>query len=168
MLEKIRDLSRTLYPRILDTLGLTAAVKELAHQTVRMSRIKVEVLTIGKPRQLDREKEIVLYRCCQEAIDNVIRHSQASQLTVSVAFTREEVRFTIEDNGKGFNPRGLHGTEPRTTTSGFWTIRQRIGHIGGAFRVSTAKGRGTVVEMTLPDSSRKTHAKRKDKNTDRG
>jgi signal transduction histidine kinase len=168
MLNKVRDLSRTLYPRILETLGFTAAVKELTHQTVRISRLRVEFIAMGKPRPFEREKEIALYRCCQEAIDNVIRHAQASRLTVGVSFTRDEVRLTIEDNGKGFNPRGLYDPESRTMTSGFWTIRQRVSHIGGAFRVNTAKGRGTVVEMILPHSPRKTHGKRKDKNIDRG
>jgi signal transduction histidine kinase len=168
MLEKIRELSRTLYPRILDTLGMTAAVKELAHQAVRLSRIRVEFVTLGKPRPLDREKEIALYRCCQEAINNVIRHSQASQLKVGISFTREEVRLIIEDNGKGFNSRGLYDSESHTMNSGFWTIRQRVSHIGGAFRVDTAKGRGTVVEIIVPYSLRKTHGKRKDKDTDRG
>jgi signal transduction histidine kinase len=167
MLDKIRDLSRTLYPPILDTLGLTAAIKELVHQAVRFSRITVEFNTDGEPRPLEREKEIALYRCCQEAINNVIRHSQASKLIVGVSFTHREVRVAVEDNGKGFNPRTLYDPDSRMMTTGFWTIRQRVAHIGASFRVSTAKGRGTVVEMILPHTSRETHVTRKNKSTHR-
>jgi signal transduction histidine kinase len=168
MLDKIRDLSHTLYPRILDTLGLVAAVKELAHQASRFSHTRVECETEGKPKPLGRETEIALYRCCQEAINNAIRHSQASRLTVRVGFAQNEVRVTVEDDGKGFNPRALYDSNSRMMSSGFWTIRQRMADIGGAFRVSTAEGQGTVVEMIVPYSSREVHVKGKNKSTHRG
>jgi signal transduction histidine kinase len=168
MLDKIRDLSHTLYPRILDTLGLVAAVKELTHQVARFSQIQIECDTEGKPKPLRRETEIALYRCCQEAVNNAIRHSQASRLAVRVRFDQKEVRVTVEDNGKGFNPRALYDSNSRMMSSGFWTIRQRMADIGAAFRVSTAEGQGTVVEMIVPYSSREAHDKGKNKSTHRG
>jgi signal transduction histidine kinase len=168
MLDKIRDLSHTLYPRILDTLGLTAAVKELAHQAARFSPMRVECATKGKPRPLAREVEIALYRCCQEAINNAIRHSEAKRLGIVLRFARTEIRVTVEDNGRGFNPRTLYDSNSRMMSSGFWTIRQRMADIGAAFRVSTADGHGTVVEMIVPYSSGETHVnKRKNNNTTR-
>jgi signal transduction histidine kinase len=168
MLDKIRDLSHTLYPRILDTLGLAAAVKELAHQAARFAPIHVECDTQGKSRPLRREVEIALYRCCQEAINNAIRHSMSSRLKILVCFARREVRVTVEDNGKGFNPRALYNSNSRLMSSGFWTIRQRMADVGGALRLSTAEGRGTVVEMIVGDLSREDHVKRKNKSTHRG
>jgi signal transduction histidine kinase len=168
MLDKIRDLSHTLYPRILDTLGLAAAVKELAYQAARLSPIRVECDTQGKPRPLSREVEIALYRCCQEAIGNALRHSMASRLGVRICFGRREARITVEDNGKGFNPRALYNSNSRLMSSGFWTIRQRMADVGGAFRLSTAEGRGTVVEMIVSDLSREDHVKGKNKSTHRG
>ena len=110
----------------------------------------------------------MLFRSCQEAINNAIRHSQASRLTVRVCFAKNEVRVTVEDDGKGFNPRALYDSNSRMMSSGFWTIRQRMADIGGAFRVSTAEGQGTVVEMIVPYSSREVHDKGKNKSTHRG
>jgi signal transduction histidine kinase len=152
MLDKIRDLSHTLYPRILDTLGLAAAVKDLAHQVSRHSAISVECKTRGKPRPLGQNIHVALYRCCQEAISNAIRHSQASKLVISIHFAQKEVRVTVEDDGKGFDPRTLYDSNSRMMSSGFWTIRQRMADLGGAFRVSTSEGGGTVVEMIVPHS----------------
>jgi signal transduction histidine kinase len=168
MLDKVRDLSHTLYPRILDTLGVVAAIKELAHQVSRHSPIRVECKTQGRPRRLATDVEVALYRCCQEAINNAIRHAEASKLVVGICFAQREVRVTVEDDGKGFDPRTLYDSNSRMMSSGFWTIRQRMADLGSAFRVSTSKGRGTVVEMIVPYSSGRIDGRRKDKTTHRG
>lgn len=168
MLSKIRDLSHTLYPRILDTLGLASAVRELGHQVAKHSQTEVQCEVRGKERPLEKDTSVALYRCCQEAVSNVIRHADASKLDISIRFAEKEVHVSVEDNGKGFNPRTLYGSNARLMSSGFWTIRQRMTDLGGAFRVSTASGRGTVVEMVLSYSPRKINGKRKDKTAHRG
>lgn len=167
MLEKIRNLSHTLYPRILDTLGFAAALKELAHHTSQHSPLAIHCRTEGKPRSLGPEVEVALYRCCQEAISNAIRHAEASQIDIAVYFNDKEVRVTIEDDGKGFDPHALYDSNSRMMSSGFWTIRQRMADLGAAFRVSTSEGHGTVVELIVPYSPRKVHDRRKDKATHR-
>jgi signal transduction histidine kinase len=172
MLDKVRNLSHTLYPRILDTLGLVAAVKDLAHHTSRHSLLVIDCSVEGKPRNLGKDAEVALYRCCQETISNAIRHAKASQIDIVVHFAQSEVRVTVEDDGKGFDPRALYGSNSRMMSSGFWTIRQRMADLGAAFRVSTSAGHGTVVELMVPYSSGKVHARkdiarRKDKATHR-
>src|SRR5262249_30884054 len=100
MLIKIRDLSHTLYPQTLETLGLTSALKEWVDQRGQHSWLAIECTSRGKPRLLRKEIGVGLYRCCQEAISNAIRHSKASKLEIFIRFTKEEVRVTVEDNGK--------------------------------------------------------------------
>lgn len=168
MLDKIRDLSHTLYPRILDTLGLVTAVKELAYQASRHSAMTIECASRGKPRKLGKDIDVALYRCCQEAIANAIRHSAASRVVITIHFAQKEVRVTVEDDGRGFDPRALYNSNSRMMSSGFWTIRQRMADLGAAFRVSTAEGHGTVVELIVPYSSRKIHARGKNKTAHRG
>ena len=163
MIDKVRDLSHTLYPRILDTLGLVSAVKELAHQAARHSPLTVNCNTQGKPRPLEKDLAVALYRCCQEAINNAIRHADASCLSIVIRFAERDVRVTVEDDGKGFDPRLLHDSNSRMMSSGFWTIRQRMADLGAAFRVGTSEGRGTVVEMVVPYLARKVHDRGKNK-----
>jgi signal transduction histidine kinase len=167
MLSKVRDLSHILYPRVLDTLGLVAAVKELAHETSRHSGIAIDCTSRGKPRELEKEAAVALYRCCQEAISNAIRHAEASRLRIQVHFAKEETRVAIQDDGKGFDPRTLYDSSARMMTSGFWTIRQRMADLGGAFRVSTAESHGTVLEFMVPYSTRKADAQRQNKTAGR-
>jgi signal transduction histidine kinase len=167
MLEKIRNLSHTLYPRILDTLGLVAAIKELAHHTSQHSSLVIDCRIEGKPRTLGREVEVALYRCCQEAISNAIRHAKASQIEIVIHFAPRDVRVTVGDDGKGFDPRALYDSNSRMMSSGFWTIRQRMADLGASFRLSTSPGHGTVVELIVPHSSSKTNDRGKDKTTHR-
>lgn len=167
MIDKVRDLSHTLYPRILDTLGLVAAVKELAHQAAKHAPLAVNCKEQGTSRPLEKEVAVALYRCCQEAINNAIRHAEASTLLIVICFAEGEVRVTVEDDGKGFDPRSLYDSNSRMMSSGFWTIRQRMADLGAAFRVSTSAGRGTVVEMAVPYLPRRVHDRGKDKTAHR-
>jgi signal transduction histidine kinase len=167
ILGKVRDLSRTLYPSILDTLGFAAAIKELLYQSTRHAGIEASCRTTGSEAPLPKEVAVGLYRCCQEAVNNSVRHSGASRITVDIVYESAEVHVTVEDNGKGFDPGSLHEAEGRMMSSGFWTIRQRVADLGGAFRVSTALGNGAAVEITVPTNLRVFDARSKNKAANR-
>src|SRR5262249_47447224 len=117
----------------------------------------------GTPRALEKNAQVALYRCCQEVISNAIRHSHASRLVITVRFAQEDVRITVEDNGKGFDPRSLYNSKSRVMASGFWTIPQRLADLNATFRVSTSEGQGTAVEIVVPYSLRKVHGRTKNK-----
>ncbi len=163
LLSKIRDLSHTLYPRILDTLGFVPALEELAGQVSSSSAVDVRCKVHGKPRPLDESPTVALYRCCQEAISNAIQHSGASAVDIEIGFSDSEVRVAVEDNGRGFDPRRYFDSSGKLMSSGFWTIRQRMNDVGGSFRVGTVSGRGTTVEMIIPAATREKDDKRKNK-----
>jgi signal transduction histidine kinase len=163
LLVKVRDLSHTLYPSLLDTLGLTAALKELVHQATRLTPIAAQCEVLGEEQPLARELAEGLYRCCQEAISNVVRHSGASRAVVELAHSPTSVRLTIEDNGSGFEPGSLRDRSGNLMSPGFWTIRQRVAGMGGVFRVNTAVGKGVTIEITIPIPSRTSNARTKNK-----
>jgi signal transduction histidine kinase len=165
MLGKVRDLSHTLYPKILDTLGLFAAIKELTANIGKHSGMKVVCTLKGRERPIQKEIGVALYRCCQESISNVLKHAGASRLAIELRFGDGEIRLTVEDNGRGFNPRALYDSSGKIMSPGFWTIRQRMADLGGAFSLSTARGQGTVVEVIVPFSSRENNGRRKNQNT---
>jgi len=163
LLEKVRDLSHTLYPRVLETVGFSAALKELTLQVARLSRLEVSWNSKGHDQPLDPAMGVALYRCCQEAFNNVVRHAEASRLSIEVDYGDREVRVVVEDDGRGFDPRSLYDLSGKMMSSGFWTIRQRIAELGGAFRLSTAIGQGTVIEFVVPHSIKVKNGKRKNK-----
>ena len=159
LLTKIRDLSHTLYPRILDTLGLMPALEELAGQVSNSSGIHVRCAVRGKPRPMDEATTVALYRCCQEALSNAIKHSGASAVDVRIYFSERQTRLTVEDDGRGFNPRRFYDSSGKLMSTGFWTIRQRMSDVGGSFRIGTASGKGTMIEMIIPLSTPKQNDK---------
>ena len=167
ILAKVRDLSHTLYPGILDTLGLTAAIRELLYQSTRRAGIEVQCDVSGTEKPLPTDVAVGLYRCCQEAVNNAVRHSGASRITVDIAYTDAEVHVTVADNGMGFDPGSLHATGGEMMSSGFRTIRQRMADLGGAFRVSTALEKGAAIEISVPTNLRGFNARRKNKAADR-
>jgi len=82
---------------------------------------------------------------CQEAISKRYPALRGVEMEIEISFGEDEVRVTVVDNGKGFDPRALYDSNSRMMTSGFWTIRQRMADLGGAFRLSTSEGHGAVV-----------------------
>ena len=168
LLSKIRNLSHTLYPRILDTLGFVPALEELVGQVSSPSEIQTSFLVRGKPRPTDKDTMVALYRCCQEAISNAIRHSETSKLAVRVYFSDVQVRVVVEDSGQGFDPRRFYDATGKLMSSGFWTIRQRMNDVDGSFRIGTAVGKGTSVELIVPLRVKDdNNGKRKDTAADR-
>ncbi len=150
LLSKIRDVSHTLYPRILDTMGFVPALQELVSQVSTPSEIDARCTVRGKPSPMDKDTTVSLYRCCQEAISNAIRHSGASTLEVRIYFSDTQVRAVIEDDGRGFDPRRFYDSSGKLMSSGFWTVRQRMNDVNGSFRIGTAIGKGTSIEMIVP------------------
>ena len=67
---------------------------------------------------LPKDVAVGLYRCCQEAVNNSLRHSGASRITVDIVYADTDVYLTVEDNGKGFDPGSLHEAEGRMMSSG--------------------------------------------------
>ena len=94
--------------------------------------------------------EATLLRICQESLANILKHSEASQVSVTLAYDDAEVRLTVEDNGIGFNP-DMPG-QPERGDGGFGLIgmRERARLIGGEVTVTSELGGGTTVDVTLP------------------
>ena len=128
LLSKIRNLSHTLYPRILDTMGFVPALEELIAQVSSPSGVQASCSVRGKPRPIEKEKAVALYRSCQEALSNAIRHSETSKVAVRIYFSDAQIRVVVEDSGRGFDPRRFYDSSGKLMSSGFWTIRQRMKH----------------------------------------
>ena len=108
-IQEVRRISRDLRPGALDDLGLGPAIKALTEDFSTRTGIKVDFTTVVFRNRLDEESKIALYRIAQEALTNVERHADASEVTVDLRGHRKGATLRITDNG-----RGLSGTEERT------------------------------------------------------
>jgi len=147
--QNIKHYAQALRPSILDDLGLVAAIKWLAAEIHKLSGIEIQVST-GIIPVLPPETQLVLFRIIQESLNNVHRHSGASEASVTVACEGAEIRVTISDNGKGFTlPRQLSEFASQGKL-GLTGMAERVQLIGGELEVSTQEGKGTTIVVTVP------------------
>lgn len=143
------DLS--LHDGMLDQLGIGVAIEALAD---RVEEPKLEVRTTvelagGEGRlqlRLDGEREIAIYRIVQAAVDNCVKHAEASRILVEVVERedRAEVAITVRDDGNGFDP-AVTGEGV-----GLRAMRERVKLLGGSIEVRAALDEGTVVSAVVP------------------
>jgi PAS domain S-box-containing protein len=146
---QLRRLSHELRPTILDDLGLIPALEFLSEGVSK--RTKLQVTVAGAPiGRFAAPVEMALYRIVQEALNNATRHAQASRATVQLEQNGHLIRCLISDDGIGFDVPAVLSRKGRTGL-GLIGIRERLNAIGGAYRIISAPGQGTTlqVEITL-------------------
>jgi signal transduction histidine kinase len=151
---KLRDLSRFLRPNLLDDEGLAPAVKWLVKTTVRRSGIEIALETKNMEQRLAPEYEIASYRMAQEALTNIIRHSQATRAKIRLEKQDGELRIRIQDNGRGISGDAAAATGANHGL-GLLGIRERVEELGGRFEIISQKGQGLclLAEVPLPCDS---------------
>jgi signal transduction histidine kinase len=142
-LDNLRDLARGIFPPLLADRGLAPALEAQA----RKSPVPVTVAADGVGR-FPEEVEAGVYFCCLEALQNVAKYSAATRATVSLSLHDGDLRFSVEDDGRGF--------DPATTAqgAGLQNMADRLGALGGTLEVTSAPGRGTRVVGRLPMGGR--------------
>jgi signal transduction histidine kinase len=142
-LENLRDLARGIYPPLLADRGLVAALEAQA----RKAAVPVEVEAGGIGRY-PQEVEAAVYFCCLEALQNVAKYANASSARVALTERGAELRFTVADDGDGFDAgRAALG-------SGLQGMKDRLEAVGGSLAITSRPGYGTTVEGALPLQSR--------------
>ena len=153
-LEDVRMLAHTMHPRVLDDLGLVAALRNLARQVGERANAvvtveaeaKVEGASIGA-NDVPRAVASVLYRIAQEAVSNALRHGAAQAVNVSVRTDRHTATLEIRDDGRGFD---VLEAEQRRPGMGLFTMRERVSLVNGQFEVLSHPGGGTRVVARIP------------------
>jgi two-component system, NarL family, sensor histidine kinase LiaS len=144
MISEMRALLLELRPTHLEHGGLAEALEDLAASY--SERLGITVTTKITPIELPAEAEHALLRITQEALSNAVRHARATQITLSLIPTEQDVSLTLRDNGQGFafdaNQKG-HGF-------GLNSMRERVHELHGTFTVQTAPGKGTEISVHLP------------------
>jgi signal transduction histidine kinase len=138
-LDDLRDLARGIYPPLLADRGLGAALEAQA----RRSTVPVTMETEGIERYA-QEAEAAVYFCVLEALQNVAKYAEATRATVRLTGGADELRFEVEDDGRGFDPAATgYGT-------GVQGMIDRMAALGGELLVRSEPGSGTTVAGTLP------------------
>ena len=142
---KIRSIARDLRPPVLDALGLRVAMQTYCTEFTRRTHLPVIFEAEDSLPELPDAYKITLYRMLQEALTNVIKHAQASQVWVDLSLDDDQVTLTIQDNGIGFGEE-KHGSNG----IGLAGLHERITIAGGTLTVSSMPKRGTILSAQFP------------------
>ena len=151
-LRLVRDLSVDLRPPVLDDLGLATALLWYVDRYTSRTGLSVEV-SIELPdenERFSRELETTCFRIAQEALTNVVRHANASQVLVQLSKEGNVLLLRIKDDGTGFDLEGIRHREPRAATLGLCSMQERAHAAGGTIEIDSKLSQGTEIRFGLP------------------
>ena len=140
VIDGVRDLAHGIYPALLTSFGLAAALVSAAAQSGRPVTVHASGVRRCRP-----EVEIAVYFSCLAALDNAAKHAGPVPVLVDLADTGGALHFTVCDSGAGFDPAET------PVGAGLANMRGRIAAVGGTLAVDSAPARGTRVHGSVPD-----------------
>ena len=143
--DKVRKLSHEFGEALLKQFGLKAQLEALL-EAIGTSKIAVELVTHGLNQRQDFQLELNLYRIIQELVHNVIKHAQATQISIQVSYFPENVNVVIDDNGRGFDVQSIQDSPGL----GMLSIQSRVNEHAGHIHFDSRPGRGTTVMIDIP------------------
>jgi signal transduction histidine kinase/HAMP domain-containing protein len=149
LLDNIHRLITDLRPSLLDDLGLVPAIVWYGDLRLSVLGIEFDFNSDNLPERLPRSMETALFRIVQEAITNVVRHSNASIVTMHMTQADGRVILEISDNGRGFDPAILQHPDSQRGL-GLRSMLERATILGGSFELNTAPEAGTHITISLP------------------
>jgi PAS domain S-box-containing protein len=139
LLKKIRKLSFRISPNTLDHLGLDETLQWLCKDFTNVTEIPCRFESNYSEHELTQEIKIDFFRICQESLNNVMHHSQATLVKIIIEQVGDEICLLIIDDGKGFN------IKEEKKLSGLINIRELATSINGELNVESAPGKGTEI-----------------------
>ncbi|MEP7341618.1 MAG: two-component regulator propeller domain-containing protein [Acidobacteriota bacterium] len=158
-IEEVREIAYNLRPYKMERFGLTKTLQAMCQQAERTSGIRFLTELQNIDGLFSKEAELNLYRVVQESVNNILKHSQATEAKLTIEPGEREVQMKIEDNGQGFKfaPANLQAGIGEARRGGFGLIgmAERVRLLGGAYALDSAPGQGTTitVKLTIPEKN---------------
>jgi signal transduction histidine kinase len=144
---EVRTLSHQIMPNTLMKNSLSVALKELIDKT-NSSKLNINLSIEGLQEKLNDAIEIVMYRVIQECINNIIKHADASEITIKIQQNNQKISAEIIDNGKGFDVQKKN--QQNNGGIGLENMKSRIEFLKGTYHLQSTIGQGTKVQILIP------------------
>lgn len=147
-IKEMRLLGKLLQGEQLISMGLEDAVRHEINWIEKSGKYEITYLTEGeKPAENNPDKDLILFRIQQEVLNNIIKHSQATQINIKLEYKPGAIELQIIDNGTGFDPYKLPDEQKGM---GLLNIRKRAEIVGGEVFIQSQPGEGTRIDIMIP------------------
>ena len=143
--EEVRQIAHNLVSGPLKKFGLEAGLRELCKAVGNASGISVELQCLHLEQRLNFDFEVSIYRIIQELLANVMKHSNASVVSVQVIRLNGDLSVMVVDDGRGFDPEGSR----KKPGMGLKNVKSRVEGLGGTIEVDSNKGNGTSISIQI-------------------
>lgn len=144
--QKIRGIAHAKNSGVMAKKGLLPSIQNMANTISASNTLAIEVLDFGLEDRLENSLELSIFRIVQELLANIIKHANATKVTIQLTQHKTSLNLLIEDNGKGF----IYVPDKSNNGMGLQTIEKRIEHLEGNFTVDSVVGKGTSVVIDIP------------------
>ena len=140
----LSDISRSMSSEVIVNNGFIKAVEFEINQLNKTRLYNIKLLVTGDTVYMESNRELLVFRIAQEALSNIMKHAEATQVVVDIHYLDDSLSLNISDNGKGFdrdsisNPNGLHN------------MAKRAEMLNGTFDIDTEKGKGSSIKIKIP------------------
>jgi len=149
--KEIRHMLFTLRPLVLESQGLSAALKQLAEKMRDTHGQNVLVDTDPSVEELlEKNQQGVLFYIAEEAVNNARKHAQAEHIWVRLKANHDTLMLDIQDDGVGFNLGDVEDNYDRRGSLGLVNMRERADMLSGTVRIDSAEGKGTRITVFVP------------------
>jgi signal transduction histidine kinase len=145
----VRRISRDLMPSTLEKFGLAHAVKELCDRFQTTSQLPIQYHEQGEMKVIDAKRELMIFRIVQELLNNAIKHSKATLISVTLG-TTDAFQIVVEDDGVGFNFEEQHASNKIEKGLGLFNIENRTRLLNATLEFDKERKKGTRITLTVP------------------
>ena len=145
-IESIREISNNLSPRIINTFGVNAALKNFISNINEAQKLKIN-FTSNLEKRYEKNIEIILYRIISELVNNTLKYADASIAEINIVDSQYIIWLQYTDNGKGFDVSKIMESAKGV---GMFNIIQRINTLDGKIKIDSSIGRGVNILIEIP------------------
>lgn len=150
VIDNVRRLSHDLSPAVLEHMGLLQGLNYLIDGFSKHFRITHAFELDEDNLPFSLEEQLIIYRIFQESLNNIAKHSRASEVLLSMKEENGAVRLVVQDNGTGFDPPRVLSREAGHRGLGLAALDERTRMLGGTMEITSQAGQGTCITCTIP------------------
>ncbi|CAL1518345.1 histidine kinase [Chitinophaga sp. MM2321] len=157
IIQQLRFISQSLHPQALDNLGLAHALDSFCNLMNKNKQVKVSFHKTTNGQTVDREKALNVYRVVQELLNNILKHAEAQEVTITYQTSPSLLTITVEDDGNGQLLPSLEASRKKTGSLGLKNIGSRLNIIGGNINFTARTPQGTTATISVENYQSPTH-----------